>query len=191
MNADTRPSEHASDTTKASAGSHKSEDARSESQFLADEATAARQAIEDTLARMRETLKDGADIRAWTERYPWATVGASAAAGFLVATALLPKRRSAPETEPALLERILADEQIAERIKQISSEEEARPRRGGSMLQSVGATLLKTFGPALQSAVASALAARAAAPDPEEVAAAAEEGAARGEAEQAGYEPQE
>lgn len=138
---------------------------------------------------MRETLKDGADIRAWTERYPWATVGASAAAGFLVASALLPKRRSSSEdTEPALLERILADEQIAERIKQISAEEETRPRRG-SILQSVGATLLKTFGPALQSAVASALAARAASPGPEEVAAPAEQGAARGEAEQAGFEP--
>lgn len=138
---------------------------------------------------MRETLKDGADLRAWVERYPWATIGASAAAGFLVASSLLPKRRTAEDTEPALLERILSDEQIAERIKQISAEEETRPRRGSGMLQSVGSTLLKTFGPALQSAIASALAARAAAPDPEEVAAAAEEGAARGEAEQADYEP--
>ncbi len=137
---------------------------------------------------MRETLKDGADIRAWTERYPWATVGASAAAGFLVATAILPKRRTSEDTEPALLERLLADEQIAERIKQIASEEETRPRHG-SMLQSVGASLLKTFGPALQSAVASALAARAAGPDPEEIAASAEQGAARGEAQQAGFEP--
>lgn len=138
---------------------------------------------------MRESLKDGADIRAWVERYPWASLGASAAAGFLVASALLPKRRGEPDPEPAFLERILADEKIAERVKQLAAEEETRPRRGGSMLQSVGSTLLKTFGPALQSAVASALAARAAATDPDEVAAAAEEGAARGDAEQGGYEP--
>jgi len=167
---------------RASAPEHKPDAAKSEAQFLDDQAAAARLAIEDTLARMRETLKDGADIRAWAQKYPWATVGASAAAGFLLASALRPKRHAENDTEPALLERILADEQIAERIKQISAEEETRPRRGG-MLQSVGATLLKTFGPALQSAIASALAARAAAPDPEEVAAAAEEGAARGEAE--------
>lgn len=161
---------------------------KTEAQFLADEASAARQAIEDTLSQMRETFKDGADLRAWIERYPWASLGASAAAGFLVASALMPKRRGAENSEPALLERILADEQIAERIKQISTDEDARPRRAGGMLQSVGTTLLKTFGPALQSAIASALAARAAVPDSEELAAAAEQGAARGEASETAFD---
>jgi hypothetical protein len=138
---------------------------------------------------MRDTVKDGADYRAWVDRYPWATVGASAAAGFLIASSLLPKRRGEEKSEPAFLERILGDEQIAERIKQLAAEEEIRPQRGGGLLKNVGTQLLKTFGPALQSAVASALAARASAPDTDDLAAAAQQGAARGEMEQSGYEP--
>ncbi len=119
---------------------------------------------------MRESLKNGVDVTAWTERYPWAAVGASAAAGFLVATALFPKRRGEEPAEPALLERILADEQITERIQKIVAEQDSRPSRGTSMLQSVGSSLLKTFGPALQSAIASALATRAAVNDVDEAA---------------------
>ncbi len=130
---------------------------------------------------MRQSLKDSADVRAWAKQYPWATLGAAAAAGFLAATAVIPKRRdSDAEHEPVLMERILADEQIAARIKELAEEDESRPKRFG-VASSLAMTLLRTFGPAVQSAIASALAAKAVAPDPDEVADAAREGAEEGE----------
>ena len=108
---------------------------------------------------MRGSLGGGADVGAWTRRYPWAMLGASVAAGFVVVAALWPGRRRAHEEEhePALLERILADEKIAERLKELAAEDESRPSRAGT-LQSVAGSLWKTFGPAVQSAVATALA---------------------------------
>src|SRR5690606_13026784 len=117
-------------------------------------------------------VQDAGDAKAWAERYPWATVGAASAAGFLIAAAITPRRRrSEEEAEPSFLERVLADEEITARIKQIAEEEEqGGSSRRGAMLQTVGSTLWRTFGPAVQSAVASALAAKAAAPDPEDVA---------------------
>lgn len=130
---------------------------------------------------MRQSLKDSADVRAWAKQYPWATLGAAATAGFLAAAAVVPKRRvSEQEPEPALLERILADEQIAARIKELADEDKTRPKRPG-MMSSLAFTLLRTFGPAVQSAIASALAAKAAAPDPEDDAQAVREGAEEGE----------
>lgn len=121
-----------------------------------------------TLEQMRDSLGDAADVGAWTRRYPWATLGASLAAGFIAAAALLPRKRRPgdDDEEPALLQRILADEQIAARLKELAEEDEGKHRRRSSgMLQSVAGTLWSTFGPAVQSAVAAALAAKAAQDD--------------------------
>ena len=163
---DTKHSGHATDTT-----SHPQAAPLSETEFLAREASAAREAMGDTIEDMRTSMRDVADVRGWAQTYPWATLGAAAAAGFLAVVALKPKRREEAEAEeePALLERILADEQIASRIKEIAEEDYTKPKRT-STLQSVAGMLLKTFGPAIQSAISTALAARAAAPGPEEVA---------------------
>jgi hypothetical protein len=150
---------------------------QSETEYLAGEADAAREALAATLAEMRQSLKDSADVRAWAQKYPWATLGAAAAAGFLAASTVVPRRRSdSQEREPMLVERILADEQIAARIKELAEEDQSATKRSG-LVSSVAMTLLRTFGPAVQSAIASALAARAAVPDADEVAQAAHDGA--------------
>lgn len=142
----------------------------SEAKFLKHEAAAASGAIQETIERMRASVQDAGDVKAWAERYPWATVGAASAAGFLIAAAITPRRRRPEEEiEPSFLERVLADEEIAARIKQLAEEVEQGGSRRGAMLQSVGSTLWRTFGPAVQSALASALAAKAAAPDAEDV----------------------
>jgi hypothetical protein len=175
MQSDTKHNGHAADTTSNPVTP------LSETEYLTCEANAAREAISDTLAQMRQSLKDSADVRAWARQYPWATLGAAAAAGFLAATAVIPKRReSEKEHEPMLMERILADEQIAARIKELAEEDENRPKRPG-VVSSLAMTLLRTFGPAVQSAIASALAAKAAAPDPDDLAEAAREGAQEGD----------
>lgn len=144
-----------------------------ETEFLRQEADAARQAISATIEEMRATLKDAGDLSVWAKRYPWASMGVATAAGFLAAAAFVPKRRHSSDDEPEFLRRVLADEQIAERVKQIAEESPDHRRGGGGLVQSVAMSLLRTFGPALQTAVTSALAAKAVAPDAEDIAAAA------------------
>ncbi len=179
MNDDTKHNERASDATSPAD--------LSETEYLAREAEQARGAISNTIGRMRQSLVDAADVRAWARRYPWATVGAAAAAGFVAAAALVPgRRREQPEPrEPSLLERILSDEQIAERLKQLAAEDEARPPRD-STARAVVSTLVQTFGPAVQSAILSALAAKAAPPETSEPSATPETDSKRPNEEQAG-----
>jgi hypothetical protein len=63
-----------------------------ESDFLQLEATRARDAIEETLRRLKGDLEHAADVRVWTRRYPWAALGVAAVAGFAAATAVVPAR---------------------------------------------------------------------------------------------------
>jgi hypothetical protein len=140
----------------------------SETEFLEREATTAREAMSTTLAQMRQSAKDLVDVPGWTRRYPWTTVGVAAAAGFLAVTTLLPRRRSRrDEADPALLERILTDEQIAARLRELAAEDGGRSSRAGAVHSTVD-ILVRTFGPMVQSAVMSALAAKAAAAEVED-----------------------
>ncbi len=108
---------------------------------------------------MRQSLKDAGDVRAWARTYPWTTLGAAAAAGFLVVAAVVPRRRRRQDEENvALLERILTDEQIEARLRELATEDVGKPSREG-VLHTLVASLVKTFGPAVQSAVGAALAA--------------------------------
>jgi ElaB/YqjD/DUF883 family membrane-anchored ribosome-binding protein len=63
-------------------------DERDEAVFLQQQADDAKKAMRNTLAAMRETAKTAADIKAWTQAYPWHAVGAGAATGFLAASLL-------------------------------------------------------------------------------------------------------
>ncbi len=118
----------------------------------------------ETIAGIRASAVRVCDVRGWARRFPWITLGAATAAGFLATTALRrsrqPKRRD--EEDPALLERILIDEQIANRLRELAAEDKA-PKKRDSAVQDTLGILLKTFGPAVQSAITSALAAKAAA----------------------------
>lgn len=135
-------------------------DLPSEAEYLKREADDARGAISNTLDEMRASLKDAGDVKAWARTYPWTTLGAAAAAGFLVASAIVPKRGRREPQDAALLERILTDEQIADRLRTLAAEDDGKAS-GEGVVHTFVSTLLKTFGPAVQSAVAAALAARA------------------------------
>lgn len=63
-------------------------DGRDEARFLQQQADDARLAIKQTLARMRKTSQDAADVRWWTQRYPWYAVGGAGLLGFVAATYL-------------------------------------------------------------------------------------------------------
>lgn len=132
----------------------------SEAEYLKREADDARGAISRTLHEMRASLKDAGDVRAWARTYPWSTLGVAAAAGFLVAAAFVPRRgRGRDDQDAALLERILTDEQIESRLRELAKEDVGRPPREG-VLHTLVTSLVKTFGPAVQSAVTAAIAAR-------------------------------
>ncbi len=61
---------------------------QSEASLLADQAAAAQRTITGTLERMRADLGASADLEAWARKYPWPTVGAAAAVGFLAVVAV-------------------------------------------------------------------------------------------------------
>jgi hypothetical protein len=59
-----------------------------EATFLQQQAADARVAIQQTLTEMQETAKTAADVRRWTQQYPWIAVGAAAVLGFVASSAL-------------------------------------------------------------------------------------------------------
>jgi hypothetical protein len=160
MQDDTKNNADASDTTSP-AGPPR--DKLSEAEYLAREAGHAKRAIAHTLDDMRASLKQAGDVRAWARTYPWTTLGAAAATGFLVAAALAPKRGRGDKEDAALQERILTDEQIAARLRELAAED---GKKGEGPMHTIIASLVKTLGPAVQAAVTSAMMARPA-PDDE------------------------
>jgi hypothetical protein len=78
-------------------------DQADEARFLRQQANDAQIAIKQTLAQMRETSKDAADIRWWTKRYPWYAVGGAGLLGFVVVTYLSAssheQERSSPQRQ--------------------------------------------------------------------------------------------
>jgi hypothetical protein len=70
--------------------------------FLTQQATDAKTAMQRTLADMQATVKEAADVRWWTQQYPWYAVGAAAAVGFVTASQVLapPDHRAPPAPPP-------------------------------------------------------------------------------------------
>jgi hypothetical protein len=69
-----------------------------EATFLQQQAADARVAIQQTLAEMQETVKVAADVRRWTQQYPWIAVGAASVLGFVAASAFT--RNGAAHSQP-------------------------------------------------------------------------------------------
>ena len=58
--------------------------------FLTQQAADAKTAMQHTVADIQATAKEVANVRWWTQQYPWYAVGAATVLGFLAATAVLP-----------------------------------------------------------------------------------------------------
>ena len=72
----------------------KSPSAKSNDDYLADQISDARLALESTLDDLTLDLASAADLRRWVRRYPWAALGTALAAGFTLAyVATKPKRK--------------------------------------------------------------------------------------------------
>ena len=70
--------------------------------FLTQQAADAKAAMQRTVADMKATAQEAADVRWWTQQYPWYAVGAAAVVGFVAATQLLtPAHQPAQPAPPA------------------------------------------------------------------------------------------
>ena len=129
----------------------------SEAELLKGEAAQAQAALRAKLSDARTALKQSADLRAWTEKYPWWSVGAAAAAGLAAAVLVTPRRgeslgdrlqKLAPGGNGATAEQGASD-----------NKDTAKSKRGGiwDSLWSAGGGLLKS---SLQSVLLAAVAAK-------------------------------
>jgi len=128
--------------------------AESESEFLGRQAEEARAAIADTLARVQQSLKETADVKAWTRQYPWQSLGVAAALGFLAAKAITPSAPSAEARKAALLDDDPLDEDDDERASRRAG------RRRRSMVRKLVSPLFQMLIGSLQSSIMSAAAAK-------------------------------
>ena len=69
--------------------------------FLAQQAADAKTAIQHTVADMQATAKEVANIRWWTQQYPWYAVGAATVLGFVAATSVLAPADHQPHPAPS------------------------------------------------------------------------------------------
>ena len=69
--------------------------------FLAQQAADAKTAIQHTMADMQATAKEVANVRWWTQQYPWYAVGAATVLGFVAATAVLAPADHRPRPAPS------------------------------------------------------------------------------------------
>jgi len=68
--------------------------------FLAQQAADAKTAMQHTVADIQATAKEVANVRWWTQQYPWYAVGAATVLGFVAATAVLAPADHRPQPAP-------------------------------------------------------------------------------------------
>jgi hypothetical protein len=73
-----------------------------EGAFLAQQAADAKTAMQRTVTDMRATVQHVANVRWWTQQYPWYAVGAAAVVGFMAVTKVLsPSNKGTAPAPPA------------------------------------------------------------------------------------------
>jgi hypothetical protein len=78
-----------------------------ESEYLAQQAEAARLAMTHAWTQIKARLGQGVAPQAWAKEYPWITVGAAAVAGFVATAALVPSKEAQALKKLAAIERAL------------------------------------------------------------------------------------
>jgi ElaB/YqjD/DUF883 family membrane-anchored ribosome-binding protein len=129
----------------SSAGTSPSErpDPSSQREYLAQQTEQARAAIQQTIAAIQQSLRDSADLKAWAQQYPWATVGVAAASGFAATAMVLQAGGDRHANEPP------------------AAEAASRESRGGGIWEPITSALADVLKTVLQSTVLAAVAAKA------------------------------
>ena len=79
----------------------------SEADYLTQQAEDAKAAIARTFTAIAQGLGQGVNPLQWARQYPWATLGASAVAGFVAASLLIPSKEDQALRKLAAIERAL------------------------------------------------------------------------------------
>jgi hypothetical protein len=161
-------------------------DKLSDADFLNRQAEEAMAAIKRTFTQMKGDLAEGANPVEWAREYPWLTLGASAVAGFVATSMLVPSKEEQALRKLAKIERALNPERHRrEPAKHEDSngngKSDHQEAGGGGMMSMLARELIKTFRPALVSLITAGVAGKVAKPSEEEMkAAAAKENAEEG-----------
>jgi hypothetical protein len=75
---------------------------QSGSEYLADQISDARLALESTLDDLALDISGAANVRRWVRRYPWAALGTALVAGFTLAHVLTKRRHDSAESKVEL-----------------------------------------------------------------------------------------
>jgi len=143
-------------------------------------------AIKRTFTQMKGDLAEGANPVEWAREYPWLTLGASAVAGFVATSMVVPSKEEQALRKLAKIERALNPERHRrEPAKHEDSngngKSDHQEAGGGGMMSMLARELIKTFRPALVSLITAGVAGKVAKPSEEEMkAAAAKENAEEG-----------
>ena len=98
---------------------------------------------------MQQSLKDSADVQAWTRKYPWPSLGVAAAMGFLAAQSLAARPSRAEIRQRAALDDSFDDADDVRAARRAK-------RRGRSALRKLISPLFEMLVGALQSSIVAA-----------------------------------
>jgi hypothetical protein len=133
-----------------------------ESQYLAQQADQAKAAMAAALARIKSKLAQGVAPQEWARQYPWITVAAAAAAGFVAATSLIPSKEEQALKKLAAIERAVNPKLNAEHTN--GKEKKENPGLINTLLKEA----LAIARPALVSMISAGLVGGAQMPTPDE-----------------------
>jgi hypothetical protein len=158
----------------------------SEADFLTLQQEHAKKAIARAAAEIKDALAQGVDPGAWMKQYPWATLGASAVAGFVATAMLVPSKEQQALKKLAAIERALNPppprRHEPDDVGSVDGKQGAHDYKSGrsGMLTSIMGEVIGAIKPALISLLTSGVTASAVKPSPEEMQAAAQAGSQAG-----------
>jgi hypothetical protein len=102
----------------SSSPSDKPASSLSESEYLEQQAAAAKEAIAKTLADIKGRLGETVDVRLWARQHPWLTLASAAVAGFATASTLVPSKEQQALRKLASIEEALREPRHEEKHKE-------------------------------------------------------------------------
>ena len=150
----------------------------SEADFLTLQQEHAKAAIARVMSEMKTALAEGANPTQWLHQYPWATLGASAVAGFVAASMLIPSREQQALKKLAEIERALnpeprrrAERERDEHPDSVDGKAGADAYKSGkqSFMTALMGEAIKAVRPALISLLTAGVTAKASKPSEEEM----------------------
>jgi len=134
------------------------EASRSESQFLADQADLAKDAMLQTWSVLKHGALRMADPRKLTRKHPWSAMGVATAAGFATAWFTVQTKEDRTIRRLAKIERVLNP-------RTEKPDDDKEPSKGPTLSQSIfsglGSEVLKTLRPVILSALTAGITAMA------------------------------